>query len=78
MGLHNMTQTLRIRYRIRLIEMADDPDPIPVGATGTVIGISHHPDDDNELWHQIDVKWDSGRTLMLTLPPERIEVLPRL
>ena len=73
-----MTQTLRIGDRIRLIEMVDDPDPIPVGATGTVIGISHHDDDDDELWHQIDVKWDQGRTLMLTLPPDRIEVLPRL
>lgn len=73
-----MNQALRIGDRIRLIEMADDPDPIPVGSTGTVMGISHHDDSDDELWHQIDVKWDSGRTLMLTLPPDRIEVLPRL
>jgi|688.fasta_scaffold1944933_2 hypothetical protein len=57
--------------------MADDPDPIPVGATGTVICISHHDDDDTELWHLIDVKWDSGRTLLLTLPLDRIEIIQK-
>ena len=39
-----------------------------------MIGISHH-DDGDDLWHQIDVKRDHGRTLMLTLPPDRIEIL---
>lgn len=68
-----MNQTLRIGDRIRLLEMPDDPDPIPTGEIGTVIGISHHKDGD-ELWHQIDVKWDHGRALMLTLPPDRIEI----
>ena len=69
-----MNQTLRIGDRICLIEMADDPDPIPTGEIGTVIGISHH-DDDEDVWHQVDVKWDNGRNLMLTLPPDRIEIL---
>ena len=69
-----MNQTLHIGDRIRLIEMSDDPDPIPNGEIGTVIGISHH-DDGDDLWHQIDVKRDHGRTLMLTLPPDRIEIL---
>lgn len=69
-----MTQTLRIGDRIRLIEMVDDPDPIPVGATGTVMGISHH-DDGDDVWHQIDVDWDHGRTLMLVLPLDRIEIM---
>ena len=44
------------------------------GETGTVVGISHH-DDGGDLWHQVDVKWDHGRTLMLTLPPDRIEIV---
>ncbi len=70
-----MNQTLRIGNRIRLIEMSDDPDPIPVGEIGTVIGISHHDDGDDDLWHQIDVQWDNGRALMLTLPPDQIEIL---
>jgi hypothetical protein len=68
-----MNQTLRIGDRIRLIEMPDDPDPIPVGEIGTVTGISHHEDGD-DLWHQVDVEWDHGRALMLTLPPDRIEI----
>jgi hypothetical protein len=25
--------------------------------------------------HQVDVEWDNGRTLMLTLPPDQIEIL---
>lgn len=54
--------------RIRLLEM-DDPDPIPVGATGTVVAVYQHGD-----WFQVDVDWDNGRTLMLTVPPDRVEV----
>ena len=69
-----MNQTFRIGDRIRLIKMADDPDPIRPGEIGTVIGISHHEDGD-DLWHQIDVDWDNGRTLMLTLPPDQIAIL---
>ena len=69
-----MRQTLRIGDRIRLIKMQDDPDPIPPGEIGTVTGISHH-DDDDDIWHQVDVDWDQGRTLMLTMPPDRIEIL---
>ena len=55
--------------RIRLIEM-DDPDPVPVGSRGTVVAIYQHSD-----WLQVDVDWDNGRGLMLTVPPDRVEVL---
>lgn len=43
--------------RNRLFEIQEDPDPIPVGEMGTVIGISHY-ENGNELWHQIEVDWD--------------------
>ena len=60
--------------RIRLLAMSDDPDPIRVGAEGTVLGVSlvGHGSD---AWHQIDVEWDNGRTLMLVAPPDEFEVV---
>jgi hypothetical protein len=52
--------------------MPNDPDPIPVGTAGTVAGIYHQRD-----WTQIDVNWDNGRTLMLSIPDDCVELLPR-
>jgi hypothetical protein len=54
--------------RIRLILMADDPDPVPVGTSGTVAGVYPHGD-----WTQVDVDWDTGRSLMLSIPPDQVE-----
>lgn len=63
-----MTNQLKPGDRIRLISMTDDPNPIPTGATGTVAGSYLH-----DGWTQVDVDWDSGRSLMLTIPPDVIE-----
>ncbi|XZE55116.1 DUF4314 domain-containing protein [Planctomycetaceae bacterium SH139] len=63
-----MTSQLKAGDRIRLILMADDPNPIPVGTTGTVAGI--YPQNG---WTQVDVGWDNGRSLMLTIPPDVVE-----
>ena len=60
--------------RIRLLAMPDDPDLIPTSEVGTVIEVMRHGDG-KDAWHQVDVEWDHGRTLMLTLPPDRIEIL---
>ena len=68
-----MNRTPRKGDRIRLLSMTDDPDPIPVGQLGTVISVSRHGAS-NDGWHQIDVSWDSGRTLMLVCPPDRFEI----
>ncbi|MDA9859531.1 DUF4314 domain-containing protein [Rubripirellula sp.] len=54
--------------RVRLVLMTDDPDPIPVGTTGTVAGV--YPQNG---WTQVDVDWDSGRSLMLSIPPDVVE-----
>ena len=39
--------------RVRLVSMTDDPDPIPAGTTGTVVGVYPH-----QGWMQVDVDWD--------------------
>ncbi len=58
--------------RIRLLSMPMDPDPIPVGSLGTVVEVVDHHD-----WIQVDVDWDSGRSLMLTLPEDTFELVAR-
>ncbi len=56
--------------RIRLISMPDDPDPVPPGSVGTVTGTCDSP------WGtQIWVKWESGRTLSLEVPPDLYEIV---
>jgi len=55
-----MTRTPRRGDRIRLLAIADDPDPVQPGETGTVIGVSRHGSG-QDAWHQIDVAWDNHR-----------------
>ena len=65
-----MIDAPKVGDRIRLIRMPEDPDPIPIGSLGTVRGIhSHHG------WTQVEVEWDNGRHLMLTLPDDVIEII---
>ena len=68
-----MTTIPRAGDRIRLVAMQDDPDPIQVDQTGTVVGVHSHQA--KEPWHQIDVAWDNGRTLMLVSPPDLFEII---
>jgi hypothetical protein len=49
--------------------MPDDPDPIPPGTTGPVTAVRRYG-----TWAQVDVAWDNGRTLMLVVPPDQVEV----
>ena len=55
--------------RIRLIEMADDPQPIPPGTTGTVVAV----DDAGQLV----MNWDNGRALSLLPGTDSFEVISR-
>jgi hypothetical protein len=59
-----------IGTRIRLLSMHHDPDPLPVGSLGTITEVN-----DLGTWHQITVKWDDGRTLMLSVPPDQFEII---
>jgi len=68
-----MTTIPRPGDRIRLLAMHDDPDPIPAGQVGTVVGVARHGGKD--AWDQIDVAWDNGRTLMLVSPPDQFEIV---
>ena len=62
--------------RIRLIAMGDDPEPLQIGQTGTVVDVSRHGAG-KSAWFQIDVAWDNGRTLMLVSPPDQFEIVAK-
>jgi hypothetical protein len=66
-----MTTTIRGGDRIKLIAMADDPDPVPAGSTGTVESVTDGP------LGQVWVRWDSGRSLALVPGVDRFEVIER-
>jgi hypothetical protein len=64
--------------RVRLVAMPDDPDPIPYGAEGTVIGGSEGFGPSSLFasgGQQVWVTWDSGRTLNLIPGIDRWEVI---
>lgn len=60
--------------RVRLIAMPNDPDPISPGTTGTVKAV-RKCDSCRAAWLQVDVEWDNGRKLMLSVPPDEFEVM---
>lgn len=59
----SVTASPMVGKRVRLIHM-DDPEPIPVGTLGTIIGV------DPVGYH---MKWDNGRTLSLIPGEDRWE-----
>ena len=64
------SETATKRYpegtRVEMVYMPDDPDPIPAGTQGTVIGGSG-----DQLW----VRWDNGRSLNLLVGIDRFTVI---
>jgi hypothetical protein len=68
-----MTQALpEPGQRIRVLSMPADPCPIPSGTTGTVKAVYL---DRYQHRHQIVVKWDIPRSLMLVCGVDEFEVL---
>ena len=61
--------SIRRGDRIRLTAMPDDPDPIPAGATGTVLSVTDGP------LGQIVIAWDNGRSLALVPGVDRFDVI---
>ena len=57
--------------RVRLLNMPDDPNPLPEGSEGTVNYVGKFPGEGQ----QIGVKWDNGRTLMLIVGVDDFEVI---
>ena len=55
--------------RVRLLNMPDDPQPIPPGTTGTVVAV----DDAGQLV----MNWDNGRALSLLPGTDSFEVISR-
>ena len=55
--------------RIRLLEMSEDPNPVPVDSCGTVLAV----DDAGQLL----MRWDNGRSLSLIPGVDNFEVLER-
>jgi hypothetical protein len=64
-----MDEPIRKGDRIRLIQMGDDPDPIPAGSTGTIESVTDGP------LGQVWVRWDNGRSLALVPGVDRFEVI---
>lgn len=58
--------------RIEVLEMADDPDPLPAGTTGTVRA---HVSMGNSEFEQLWVDWDIDRTLCLLPTKDRFRIL---
>lgn len=71
-----MTEIPHPGDRIRLLTMQDDPDPIRPGTLGVVTWVTRHGSG-TESWHQIGAEWDNGRTLMLVVPPDLLEIIDR-
>lgn len=57
--------------KIEMVSMGNDPRPIPAGTKGTVTGISEL-EIGGQVFQQVSVDWESGRTLMVLLPEDRI------
>lgn len=56
---------------IELLEMLNDPNPIEVGDKGEVLSIVPMGSDE----YQIQVDWESGRSLHLLYPQDKFKIV---
>lgn len=69
-------EQFRVGDIIELVKMPDDPDPIPVGSRGVILGVNPLGFRDNEV--QYHVHWDNGRTLMPVTPIDELRLVERI
>ncbi len=62
----------RIQPGDRIVLLYMPHDPVPVGAEGTVEEVN---DVGFGAFTQVEVSWDNGRTLMLSMPPDEVRVV---
>jgi hypothetical protein len=62
---------LKVGARVRLLNMPDDPNPLPPGSEGTINYVGKFPGEGQ----QIGVTWDSGSTLMLIVGVDEFELV---
>ena len=70
--------SIKVGDRVMLLAMPNDPNPIHVGAKGTVELISDLTmlnNRKNQL--QFLIKWDNGRSLSCVCPPDQLKVIPK-
>lgn len=66
MGIFGPNQDKSLIGKKIVLDHMEDPDPIPDGATGTVIGV--------DGWGHIHVQWDNGRSLSVIPGEDRFEI----
>lgn len=71
-----MNAPCKVGDRIELIQMGPDPDPIPNGTCGLVIGVCPMGTTlKGESKFVIKVRWDIPRSLALAYPEDQLKVL---
>jgi hypothetical protein len=66
---------MKVGDRIELIAMPDDLNPIPAGTRGTIEHINTVEFSKTDKFTQVHAQWDNGRTLMLSIPPDKVRVI---
>ena len=66
---------VQVGDRIALTEVPDDPNPIEVGEEGTVTAVTLVSFRAHDSFHQVEVAWDSGRSLSLTVPADKFTII---
>ena len=62
----------KIGQRIEMIQMGNDPNPIPTGTKGTITGFGPTPVKGET---QVNVKWDNGRSLSILYPEDKFKII---
>ncbi len=66
---------MKVGDRVRMLEMPNDPDPIPPGTEGVVQETRRVCLNPRNTFTQYEIKWDNGRTLSAIVPPDKLEVI---